>query len=100
MKQKRVFVAGATGVLGRRVVELLVSQGHAVTGVARSAVRAEGLQESGAEPVEIDLFDPHAVRGAVRGHDAVMGQVDFAQRLNPPGGPCVPCGRSQNRYSY
>jgi len=72
MKEKRVFVAGATGVLGRRVVELLVSQGHAVTGVARSAARAEGLRESGAEPVEIDLFDPHAVRGAVRGHDAVM----------------------------
>ena len=72
MKQKRVFVAGATGVLGRRVVELLVSQGHAVTGVARSAVRAEGLRESGAVPVEIDLFDAHAVRGAVRGHDAVM----------------------------
>ena len=67
----RVFVAGATGVLGRRAVRALVDQGHDVTAVVRSPAKAEVARRSGAAPVEVSLFDPDALRAAVAGHDAV-----------------------------
>jgi nucleoside-diphosphate-sugar epimerase len=69
----RIFVAGATGVLGRATVPRLVAAGHEVRGIARSPEKAEQLRGQGAEPVEgVDLFDPVAVRGAVEGTDAVV----------------------------
>jgi nucleoside-diphosphate-sugar epimerase len=67
----KVFVAGATGVVGRRAVRLLVAAGHDVTGVARSPEKAQLLRTLGAEPVSVDLFDPAAVTAAVAGHDVV-----------------------------
>lgn len=54
---KRVFVAGAAGAIGRRLVPLLVDAGYSVTGTTRSRDRAEVLQASGVEPVVIDVFD-------------------------------------------
>lgn len=68
----RVFVAGATGVLGRATVPRLVSAGHEVVGVARTADRAEQLQAQGASACTVDLFDASAVRAAVEGCDAVV----------------------------
>jgi nucleoside-diphosphate-sugar epimerase len=68
----KVFVTGATGVIGRRVVPLLVAQGHAVTGVARSESARAWLQAAGARATPLDLFDVNAVRGAFTGHDAVI----------------------------
>ncbi|MGH2758083.1 MAG: NAD-dependent epimerase/dehydratase family protein [Actinomycetota bacterium] len=67
----KVFVAGATGVLGREAVDALTAAGHQVTGVARSGEKADLLRRLGAEPVLVDLFDPAAVTVAVRDHDAV-----------------------------
>lgn len=77
----KVFVTGATGVLGRRVVPLLVAAGHSVSAVARSSEKAESLRGQGAEPVEVDLFDLSAVRAAVDGHDVV---VNLATKIPPP----------------
>jgi nucleoside-diphosphate-sugar epimerase len=68
----RVFVTGATGVIGRRAVALLVQAGHEVTGVARSPAKADQLRAAGAQPVEVDLFDAEGLRRAVEGHDAVV----------------------------
>jgi nucleoside-diphosphate-sugar epimerase len=68
---KRVFVAGATGVLGRRAVRDLVAAGHEVTGIARSEEKAALVRSLGATPVRVDLFDGDAVRTAVAGHDVV-----------------------------
>jgi nucleoside-diphosphate-sugar epimerase len=68
----KVFVAGATGVVGRRAVVELVGAGHEVTAVARSAAKATWLRGVGATPVEVSLFDPAALRTAVTGHDAVV----------------------------
>nr|MBA2601706.1 NAD(P)-dependent oxidoreductase [Actinomycetota bacterium] len=68
----RVFVAGATGVAGRRAARDLVAAGHDVSGVARSPSKAALLQSLGATPVEVDLFDANEVQRAVRGHDAVV----------------------------
>lgn len=67
----KIFVTGATGVLGRRVVPQLVSAGHDVSAVARSGDKARALGQQGATPVEVDLFDPGAVERAVAGHDAI-----------------------------
>jgi nucleoside-diphosphate-sugar epimerase len=61
----RIFLAGATGVLGMRLVPLLVNAGHAVGGMTRSAAKAESLVELGAEPVVCDVFDAAAVTEAV-----------------------------------
>jgi nucleoside-diphosphate-sugar epimerase len=68
----KVFVAGATGVLGWRAVRDLVAAGHAVTGIARSEAKATRLRSLGATPVRVDLFDADAVREAAAGHDAVL----------------------------
>lgn len=67
-----VFVTGATGVIGRRVIPLLVGAGHRVTAVGRTAEKCAALVRLGAEPVQVDLFAPDAVRRAVVGHDVVV----------------------------
>ena len=68
----RIFVAGATGVIGRRVVVQLRAAGHAVTGIARTPEKAAQLRRVGARPISVSLFDPAALRDAVVGHDAVV----------------------------
>jgi nucleoside-diphosphate-sugar epimerase len=68
----KVFITGATGVIGRRAVPLLVAAGHAVTAVERSCVGAAHIAHVGAQPIELDLFDARAVRAAVAGHEAVI----------------------------
>ena len=77
----RVFVAGATGVLGRACVPALVAAGHHVLGAARSEAKAGVLRALGAEPVILaNLFEPRAVHRAVAGSDAV---VHLATRIPP-----------------
>ena len=61
----KVFVAGATGAVGKRLVPLLVAHGHEVTGMTRSSSKTEQLRALGAEPVVADGLDQAAVRGAV-----------------------------------
>ena len=67
----KVFVAGATGVLGRRAVRVLATAGHEVTAVARSPERQSMVRALGASPVTVDLFDAAALRREVAGHAAV-----------------------------
>jgi len=61
----RVFLAGATGVIGRPLLTLLVRDGHAVTGTTRSAARAALIEAAGAVPAVVDVFDAGALREAV-----------------------------------
>lgn len=61
-----IFVAGSTGVLGRRIVVLLVSQGHEVTALTRREDRAGLLSSLGAHPVVADALDPDSLGPAVR----------------------------------
>jgi 2-alkyl-3-oxoalkanoate reductase len=68
----KVFVTGATGVIGRRVVPPLVKAGHDVTAAARSAEKAATLRQAGAHAVALDLFDRDAVRRTVAGHDTIV----------------------------
>jgi nucleoside-diphosphate-sugar epimerase len=61
----KIFVAGATGVLGRELVPQLVARGHEVVGMTRTASKQDGLRALGARPVVADALDPDAVAQAV-----------------------------------
>ena len=61
----RVFVAGATGAIGKQLVPRLVAAGHEVVGMTRSESKRALLRELGAEPVVADALDPDQVAEAV-----------------------------------
>jgi nucleoside-diphosphate-sugar epimerase len=61
----RVFVVGASGAIGTRLVPQLIGRGHEVIGTCRSPDKAERLRALGAEPVMLDALDARAVREAV-----------------------------------
>jgi 2-alkyl-3-oxoalkanoate reductase len=61
----RIFLAGATGVIGSRLVRLLTATGHDVIGTTRTPEKLETLRASGAEPVLLDILDHEAVIRAV-----------------------------------
>ena len=73
----KVFVAGATGALGRQLVPRLVARGHEVTGMTRSPSRQALVRELGASPVVADALDPDAAAAAVAaaGPDVVVHQL-------------------------
>jgi nucleoside-diphosphate-sugar epimerase len=61
----RVFVAGATGAIGRPLIAELLAKGHAVIALTRSAEKALELTSQGIEPAMADVFDPDAVKDAI-----------------------------------
>jgi len=61
----KVFVAGATGALGRALVPQLVARGHELVGMTRSASKQDLVRSLGARPVVVDALDPDAVAEAV-----------------------------------
>jgi nucleoside-diphosphate-sugar epimerase len=63
----RIFLAGATGAVGQRLVPRLLQDGHEVVAMTRTAAKAGGLREAGALPVVADALDREAVMGAVLG---------------------------------
>jgi nucleoside-diphosphate-sugar epimerase len=73
----RIFLAGASGVIGRRLTPLLVEAGHTVAGTTRSAGKAELMRRLGAEPVVVDAYDAEPLREAVVAFapDLVMHQL-------------------------
>jgi nucleoside-diphosphate-sugar epimerase len=82
----RVFVAGAAGAIGRRLVPQLLDRGHDVVGSTRSEVKAQELRDLGAEPVILDVLDEHAVHEAfaenrpdavIHEATALSGSIDY-----------------------
>jgi 2-alkyl-3-oxoalkanoate reductase len=61
----RIFVAGATGAVGRPLVAALIAAGHSVVAMTRRAGKAEAIKRMGAEPAIADGLDPVAVEAAV-----------------------------------
>jgi len=61
----RIFLAGASGVIGRKLTPMLVEAGHTVAGTTRSAERAELVRGLGAEPFVIDVYAAQELRGIV-----------------------------------
>lgn len=68
----RVFVAGATGVLGRRIVAECTDRGHEVTGLTRDESGDELVRERGGNPVRGDVLDRGSVIDAAEGADVVV----------------------------
>ena len=83
----KVFVTGATGVLGRRAVAQLLATGAEVTGVARTRAKATALEALGATPVEVSLFDRDALSAAVAGHQVVCNLATAVPTGDQAAGP-------------
>lgn len=83
----RIFLAGAAGVIGRRLTPLLVLMRHQVTGTTRTPDRAGTLEAMGAQPVVVDVFDAEALTAAVIAAkpDVVIHQL--TDLTNAPGTP-------------
>jgi nucleoside-diphosphate-sugar epimerase len=81
-----VFVAGATGVIGRPLVRLLRAAGHTVTGATRSVGKAAALEALGARAVVVDVFDQAALRDAVLAAkpDVVINQLTDLPEVRDP----------------
>src|SRR5215216_6372386 len=62
----RIFLAGASGVIGQRLIPRLVQASHVVGGMTRSPGKTELLNDLGAEPILCDVFDREALIQAVR----------------------------------
>ena len=79
----KIFLAGAAGVIGRRLVPLLIERGYEVHGTTRSQARASDLERSGARPIVLDAFDRgadvHTTTAATVFH-VDESAVDDAQR--------------------
>jgi nucleoside-diphosphate-sugar epimerase len=81
-----VFVAGASGVIGRPLVRLLVAAGHKVTGTTRSADRAGPIEALGARAVVVDVYDLAALRDGMvaRQPEVVINQLtDLPDERDP-----------------
>jgi nucleoside-diphosphate-sugar epimerase len=82
----KIFLAGATGAIGRQLVPLLINARHCVVGTTRSTTKADGLRAAGVEPVVVDVFDAPALSAAVlKAHpDIVVHRLtDLPPGLDP-----------------
>jgi 2-alkyl-3-oxoalkanoate reductase len=82
----KVFLAGATGVIGRRLVPMLVAARHQVTGMTRSNAKVDQLRAAGAQPVVCDVFDAEALRDALvaAAPEVVVHELtDLPQNFDP-----------------
>lgn len=73
----KVFLAGASGAIGRRLLPLMLAAGHEVAAMTRTAGKVPALRDAGATPVLCDVYDADALNAAVRefAPDLVMHQV-------------------------
>lgn len=86
MAARKIFLAGAAGAIGSRLVPLLIEAGHDVTGTTRSAAKAAQLRQLGARPLVVDVFDFAALRdamGAARPEIVINQLTDLPQGLDP-----------------
>ena len=80
----KIFVAGATGALGRQLIPQLVAKGHEVAGMTRSADKQDLVRSLGARPVVADALDPDAVaQGVAQAEpDVIVHQLTAISALN------------------
>jgi 2-alkyl-3-oxoalkanoate reductase len=88
----KIFVAGATGVLGRELIPQLVARGHEVVGMTKTASKQDMVRSLGAHPVVADALDPGAVAEAVASAEpevivheltALSGKVSLREARHP-----------------
>ena len=80
----KIFLAGASGVVGRSLIPLLTAQGHTVSGTTRDPNKADLLRSLGAKPVVVDVYDRDGLFAAVRAArpDAVLYQLTDLTHLD------------------
>ena len=61
----RIFLAGASGAIGRRLTPLLIAAGHQITGMTRNPATARALEAAGVRPALVDVFEANALQAAV-----------------------------------
>jgi nucleoside-diphosphate-sugar epimerase len=83
---KSIFLAGASGAIGRRLVPMLVKAGHRVVGTTRNKDKAGELRAQGAEPAVVDVFDMAALKDAMQmaAPDVVIHQLTDLSLLADP----------------
>jgi nucleoside-diphosphate-sugar epimerase len=83
---KSIFVAGASGAIGRRLVPMLVRAGHSVAGTTRSKDKADVLRALGAAPVVVDVLDLAALKDAMQmaAPELVIHQLTDLSLLSDP----------------
>jgi nucleoside-diphosphate-sugar epimerase len=89
----KVFLAGATGVIGRRLVKLL-RESH--IGTTRTPTKGRVLKMLGATPVVVDVFDADALRDAVISAEADVVVHQLTDLTQPPGTPGYPASLARN----
>lgn len=82
----RIFLAGAAGVIGRRLTPLLLANGHSVWGATRSPDKTESIRTLGAHPVLVDVFDAEALVMSVleAKPDIVIHQLTDLSEIHDP----------------
>lgn len=81
----KIFLAGATGVIGQRLLPLMLAEGHEVAAMTRTRSKLVGLQAAGVTPILCDVFDREALFSAVKNFrpDIVVHQVtDLPDRID------------------
>src|SRR5215467_873781 len=82
----RIFLAGAAGAIGNRMIPILRDAGHTAVGTTQSAAKAETLRSLGVEPVLVDVFDAERLSRAMEAArpDVVIHQLtDLPKNLDP-----------------
>ena len=93
----RIFLAGATGVIGRQLALLLRDARHEVTGTTRDPAKTTRLQTLGITPVVVDVFDADAVARAVADARPQVVIHQLTDLPNAPGTPGYAAGQEANR---
>jgi hypothetical protein len=62
----RIFLAGATGLIGIRLLPLMLAEGHVIAGMTRTPAKTDGLRAAGVTPVLCDVFDQNSLIAAVK----------------------------------
>jgi nucleoside-diphosphate-sugar epimerase len=80
----KIFFAGASGVVGRSLVPMLIAEGHTVSGTTRDPNKADLLRSLGAQPVVVDVYDRDGLIAAVKAArpDAIIHQLTDLTRLD------------------
>jgi nucleoside-diphosphate-sugar epimerase len=73
----KIFLAGATGIIGMRLLPLMLAEGHVIAAMTRTPAKIDGLRAVGVTPILCDVFDCEALIAAVKGFrpDLVVHQV-------------------------
>jgi len=92
----RIFLAGAAGAIGARLLPLLTKAGHAVTGTTRSPARAATIEATGATAVLVDAFDVAALERAVRMASPVLVIHQLTDLPREPDPVMIASSRARN----